>query len=270
MAVVVFILTFGLFGTAAQAATGNNIQVTVDGKAIVFADAKPFIDEEYLTNVPMRALGEALGCSVKYEKDSYGNISVILSKQTKSGLDIKLEYWGVDPYDRCGYNKYIEGIDFEWEDGNAIKIKSNRTYLPARLIAENFGYNVEWNAAANTVVIKTNPKDLLFNSVVNSVSAEDMYGKWDVVSIYSGKTFGHIDFIEPNQIKMYDVSDGYTGEFNGIFKVKTKNLITYDNRYYDDEVELPIVLIDKNTALISCDPYAGDELIVGKLTRVIN
>ena len=63
---LVMVLAFGVFCTSAQAA--DNIKITVNGTNVAFTDAKPFVDQNGRTQVPMRALGEALGCDVNYQK----------------------------------------------------------------------------------------------------------------------------------------------------------------------------------------------------------
>lgn len=51
----------------ASAADGD-IKVTVDGKEVAFTDAKPFVDENNRTMLPLRAVGDALGLTVNWNQ----------------------------------------------------------------------------------------------------------------------------------------------------------------------------------------------------------
>ncbi|HOA98329.1 MAG TPA: stalk domain-containing protein, partial [Acetivibrio saccincola] len=44
----------------------ENVSVTVDGKKVVFPDAKPFIDENGRTLIPVRFVTEDLGATVEW------------------------------------------------------------------------------------------------------------------------------------------------------------------------------------------------------------
>ena len=54
------IMTFGCFGTAFAAET----KVSVDGVPVAFTDAKPFVDENGRTMVPLRPIADAMGLQV--------------------------------------------------------------------------------------------------------------------------------------------------------------------------------------------------------------
>ncbi|MGI5825409.1 MAG: copper amine oxidase N-terminal domain-containing protein, partial [Bacillota bacterium] len=197
----VFLLTFGLFCTSAQAA--DNIQITVDGKNVTFTDAKPYMDSNNRVMVPMRTLGEALGCKVDYiaSQSIYdanigyyqSNPEIILTKYTKSGLKAVSCY---DPNNETPSCFYIENhhMYYIYLDTD-IAGKQSRTYLPARHVAENFGYNVTWDNNTQTVVVTTNKDNILFNHTNNTVSKKDLYGKW-VKTNYAGSVYGYVEFTE--------------------------------------------------------------------------
>ena len=66
-----FVLAFALLCPSAWAKT--NIKIVVDAQNVAFTDAEPFIDQNGRTQVPMRALGEALGCNGDYVKTTEPN-----------------------------------------------------------------------------------------------------------------------------------------------------------------------------------------------------
>ena len=265
----VFILAFGLFCTTAQAAN-NNIKVTVDGKQIAFTDAKPFIDKNNRTQVPMRALGEALGCNVDYQ-----NGEVIVQKKTKSGLNVEAHYEKNNDT-TIWFSVFVNGHDWigDLSDSGFI-MKNNRTYLPARYVAEDMGYTVDWNPATNTVIVKTNPNDLLFNAIATSVSASDLYGTWKVNSTYNGKVIGYVTF-DNNIFSFTDGSNTVSrpmkvvGSNKNLFAFKSDAYIgAYANELNfksDLDLDYTVILVDKNTALMA---YLNWEWMgFDKLTRV--
>ena len=167
---LVMVLAFGVFCTSAQAA--DNIKITVNGTNVAFTDAKPFVDQNGRTQVPMRALGEALGCDVNYQKieDDVDLTEVItVSKTTPKNLIIRsnLIRYTYPKYGAGEWSKVIQLYaespvieDFSvyydqiYPDTTPVSV-NDRTYLPARYIAESFGYSVDWDGSTNTVVVNT-------------------------------------------------------------------------------------------------------------------
>lgn len=115
----------------------NEIKVTLHGKKINFADQLPIV-EDGRTLVPLRAIFEALGATVAWNGDTETIVAV------KSDLTVKLT---------IGSNEMYVWDDVKFLDVPA-KIINGRTMVPARAIAEAFGYDVSWDADNNTVVIE--------------------------------------------------------------------------------------------------------------------
>ena len=55
-----------LIGGALTASADTDVSVTVDGRKVVFPDAKPFIDENGRTLIPVRFVTEDLGATVEW------------------------------------------------------------------------------------------------------------------------------------------------------------------------------------------------------------
>ena len=199
----VFVLMFGLLCTTAQASPA--VRVVVDGKTIAFTDAKPYVDSSNRTQVPMRALGEALGCQVNYykEKDNNGffDTRIELSKSTADGKVWKTTFFG--PYKTIydSYDGWLKNFDVNVETAvveypntykqvtmdTAPTMINARTYLPARYVAEAFGYSVKWDGKNNTVIINTDP-DTIFNQkpyAVPHIAINGILGNW---SLQNNKT----------------------------------------------------------------------------------
>jgi len=130
--IVINIFTFTALAT-------SDITVSVNSKNIIFPDAKPFIDINNRTLIPVRFVSEALGAEVKWnaelrEVDIMKSITSIKVRINDRNLVI---------------NKKIQPMDTK-----AI-IKEDRTFVPIRYVAEALGANVEWNASTRAVIITT-------------------------------------------------------------------------------------------------------------------
>jgi len=116
-------------------AATNEIKVFVNGMLVVF-DQPPII-ESGRTLVPLRAIFEAMGVYVSWEKltqtvtavrgDDVITFRIGSRILSKNGEDIELDV--------------------------PAQIVGSRTLVPARAIAESFGAKVEWNVSTRTVTI---------------------------------------------------------------------------------------------------------------------
>ena len=148
----------------------DEISVSVNGEFVIFTDAQPFVDENDRTQIPVRALAETLGCEVQWRQEAQ---EVILTKAYKEadGIKAKLDdeyvcskelhiFIGKTTYDGA-YNTALKGkteaTGCIWQGEKTMDtapvIVSDRTYLPARYVAEFFGYTVNWDGKTQTVII---------------------------------------------------------------------------------------------------------------------
>ncbi|MCX7570991.1 ABC transporter substrate-binding protein [Tumebacillus sp. DT12] len=115
----------------------NHIHIQIDGVEQSFESA-PYLKNNR-TLVPFRAILEKLGAAVQWDAAT----STVTA--TKDGTVIKLPI----------------GSQTGTIDGQAIpldtaaEISGNRTMVPLRFVGEALGADVQWNAAASTVVITT-------------------------------------------------------------------------------------------------------------------
>lgn len=136
------VLTMGVFVIPTQAAT-LTLRVVVDNNELSFPDAKPFIDSNYRTQTPARFIGEALGATVSWDKD------LQQAKFVKGGQELLINI-GSEIYQ-------LNGRDLKM-DTQAI-IVNNRTFVPARYVAEAFGASVSWDKDVWTVYIKSDEQE---------------------------------------------------------------------------------------------------------------
>ena len=114
------------------AVTNSNgvINITVGGKAVVFEDAQPFIDGNDRTQIPIRAVAEALGAKVDW--DGTERMATI----TKDNKVITI---AINNTDLQVGNKTIT-MD------TTAQIVNERTYIPVRFVGEALGMKVNWES----------------------------------------------------------------------------------------------------------------------------
>ena len=115
-------------GSVLTVTTGAEPVIDIDGEAVTFTDAKPFIDENNRTMIPIRAVAEVLDCEVEWN-ESAREVSL-----RKDGTDVLIK---ID--DR---NMIVNDTTVEM-DTNAVII-DDRTYIPLRFAGEALGFTVNW------------------------------------------------------------------------------------------------------------------------------
>ncbi len=114
------------------------VNVTVNGAAVVWTDAAPFIDENSRTMVPLRAVAEALGLTVSWDR---ANREAVFTDGAKTLIF------------PIGSSTARTGDGGTVQMDTAAVIVSDRTFAPVRYLAEYFGFTVGWDGAAKTVLI---------------------------------------------------------------------------------------------------------------------
>ena len=117
----------------------NDVSVTYNGKAISFPDAKPFIDKEGRVQVPIRYIGQALNLTVDYSTSGNSRTAVFSNQVKRVEFVLNTNSYYVD-------HKLLK-MD------TTSQVISNRTYTPARYLAEQFGATVTWDKTTRTVSI---------------------------------------------------------------------------------------------------------------------
>ena len=107
---------------------GVDMSISVNGKAVDFPDAKPFIDENNRTQIPIRAIMESLGASVDW------NDAEQLVTINGNNVNILLTI-GSDIINVNGKPTKMDTAAMAIED---------RTYIPVRYVAEAMGYEVKF------------------------------------------------------------------------------------------------------------------------------
>lgn len=197
---------FGLFTGGAWAAPA--VHVTVDGQQIAFSDAQPFLDQNSRTQVPVRALGEALGCVVQYTQDP---AEVTLTKQNPSGILWKSWFplnlsRRVDSLNTpCGAILHYHALEMDTQP----YLQKGRTYLPARYVAEAFGYQVGWDAATKTVRMKTDPNSAFAQQqTASGITESTLQGTWRLQAVEENSWLNQAELsLDGNQVTLTNLTD---------------------------------------------------------------
>lgn len=123
----------------APASAPASIGVTVNGSAVTWTDAAPFIDANNRTMVPLRAVGDALGLKVEWDN---------AAREASFSDGSKTLYFPID----SNTARTNDGKSIPMD--TAAVIVNSRTYAPVRYLAEFFGHTVTWDNASRTVVIQ--------------------------------------------------------------------------------------------------------------------
>jgi hypothetical protein len=163
-------------------AASTPINVTIDGVAVQWTDATPYVDANNRTMVPLRAIGEAMGLDVEWDKtdksatfaiaydekdavswgevidtdndskaDSFmGGSGVVFTLDEKMAVSAILFYkLGADL--TTAEPTYTEAGVINMD--TAAVMKDNRTYAPVKYLAEFYGYTVNWDQNTRTVIL---------------------------------------------------------------------------------------------------------------------
>ena len=119
-------------------AASSEITVKVGDNAVVWTDAKPFINNEDRTMVPLRAVADALGLQVDWNGET---------REASFSDGSRTIYFPIDSRQAHADDGSIVEMD------TAAVIVNDRTYAPIRYLAEFFGHTVGWDGETRTVLI---------------------------------------------------------------------------------------------------------------------
>lgn len=200
LAVLMLSLVLAPHASAAE----KDITVRVNGEAVVWTDAKPFINSDGRTMVPLRPVADAMGLKTSW--DSKNHIAAF----TMEGV----------AYDgRCPWTNTIQfpigkstatGIaSANWVDSEpdvdtttismdtAAVVVGGRTYAPVRYLAEYFQFTVKWDAATRTVSITGGSSTSAYVSPAEYDGINLLVGTWEAdTSMWSEKSLMDIGVVQ--------------------------------------------------------------------------
>lgn len=150
------LITTGIVVTTPVFAETNDVVVTLDGEAITFPDAQPFINEDNRTLVPVRFVSEAMEAELSWEA------------QTSTVTIVKGENTIVYPIGSLEATLNGTAVAFDTKS----LIKDSRTFVPIAFISELLNCSVTWSQETRTVAITTNSEASANTSTVNAFDLE--------------------------------------------------------------------------------------------------
>lgn len=139
--IVLFIFTM-LFSHA----YAEEITITMNGTKIESDSPALIVDDRTL--VPLRAVSNALNCSVAWDGERRG---VVLYSANPTTYEEKLVFCWIDK--SFAFKLKDNALDSAYEMDVAPMIINDRTYVPIRVLSELFGVDVDWNGETQTVII---------------------------------------------------------------------------------------------------------------------
>lgn len=125
--------------TSKTVQVNRSIKVSLNGEIVALSD--PILSDEGTTLLPIRAIGDLLGCEVDYNKES----KVAMLQYEETTLEVPLGYsFGV-----------VNGEKKEIPNGKKSIVYQSITYLPVRFVSEALGVKIEYNVVDQTIDIIT-------------------------------------------------------------------------------------------------------------------
>ena len=159
------IVLFLIVIVPATAYCSNYVTVRVDGVEIAFPDAKPYINEDNRTMVPVRFVSEALGFNVEWDNDTR---TVIITDIAREKYRLLMPI-GSKTVTLNGQEKLMD---------TAAVILNSRTFVPVRFVSEYLGAFVSWDEKTRIVSIISNPGDDLY-------VGDDVFQRPDIADLVS-------------------------------------------------------------------------------------
>lgn len=157
----------------AGAQAEQDIAVFINGEEIVF-DTPPVI-ENGRTMVPLRAIAEGMGMTVKWNNEAQ---QVIAEKAGESGLmKITLQIGSASAEVEKGNQATIQSLDA------APFIRDDHTFLPLRFMAESMELQVDWDADSRIVTIITSGEPEITPAPDITVTTNKMGSSTDIIEI---------------------------------------------------------------------------------------
>lgn len=133
-----------------------DLTVCVNGQAVQWTDAVPFIDSNDRTMVPLRPIADAMGLNVAWDSST----GTATFAKTVLPQEIDFVPHPISVAFKIGSETItIDGVlgglsyTLPVEMDTAPVIRNDRTFAPVRYLAEMLGYSVGWDDSSSTVTI---------------------------------------------------------------------------------------------------------------------
>ena len=149
--------------------------LTEQGEEVIqkTVEVPPYVNESDRTMVPIRALSEGFGATVEWN-EAANEVVISGKKEVRLTIDQLTAY--VDG----------EGVMLDC----APVLVSGRTFVPLRFVSEAFGYNVQYVASTEQIVIDDSP--LIYDFGENIVTVREIQLLCEMLRTLNGETMGNL------------------------------------------------------------------------------
>ena len=157
--ITILIVFLVIHNVSTNLGISDDINIVVNDTELVFEDAKPYINKESRTVIPIRFIAEALGAEVGWVQETK---TVVISKDNVT-ITLKI-----------GSKMVFVNKEQIIIDTQAV-IKNARTFVPLRFVSETMNAKVEWIGKTKTVIIMTEEYYAQkFNQPLNPTATTDV------------------------------------------------------------------------------------------------
>lgn len=200
---LVLLLTIA-FSSIIAVANENSVLITINGIAIEFPDAQPFVDDSHRSQLPIRAVAEFLGITVTWDETTQTANLLQMNNDQATGDYMRFTI-GKNEIEIGKFNATTDIVYFPKStiemDTIAIS-KNNRIFIPIRFVAESLNYNVEWDETATSVNLRKEEFNL----------SKKMYGKLDADLFKKLDTLGNEERIDVGIWLNYSENTNFVNE----------------------------------------------------------
>lgn len=140
--IISLVMALGLMLSSLTAFAENDIKILKDGEEVI-SDVAPFLTEDGVAMLPMRAIFESIGAVVSWEQETRTAISVYNVNEEARALFLQI-----------GTNyAFLNGEKIEFD--KEAEIVGDRTFIPFVAFEKTLGYTISWDADTYTVTITT-------------------------------------------------------------------------------------------------------------------
>lgn len=208
--VLSLVVVIGLMAAPASAAAetrASSVRVYVDDTLVEFPDAKPFIDGNGRTMIPVRFVTEAMKADVSWEDST--KTAVI----EKDGTTCRIKFGSKDMVVIKDGVESIVTMDTE-----AVS-KESRTYVPIRFVAEALGAYVDYSNLYNIVEIVSPTDELTADDI-------ERLRSYDLIQYYHTDREGDEWFTSMTEYKYFTGNYWFSNSHN--FLLQWDELLGYD------------------------------------------
>ena len=198
---ILMAMVISLSGVAFANSDNSKVTVNLDGKAITFPDAQPFIDERDRTLVPIRFVSEAIVADFSWYNDSR-SVTFVKGRNTIT-------------YTIGSFKALLNGTVTVFDTVGVLL--EDRTFVPLRFISEMLNCTVEWIGETNTVEITSPPAPVAFPEPKITMHFQE--GDYDArllwITLDNLKDYSDcknyqfkIDFVNPSEFNVMEQDEG--------------------------------------------------------------